>query len=271
VQIAFFYDKNRSSSLSSVKKCSALFPEAIHITAFDKLKSLEKTTLLVFGGDGTFHHVVNAISFSNTLALVPCGSGNDFVHNFKSVNVKMMIKAIGEKQISRIGLIKANHVYCLNAMGLFYDAKVAKVVSEGNKSAGKWAYTVAAIKHIFSYKPQSVLVNEVPQKLLMLSFGNGSYAGGGFNLFPDTNPSEFSFTRLQIGPINYLQRLVYLILVKFGKHHTLRNIDLSKSTHNSIKSLSDLEVEIDGEMYQFKNHLTIDYVPNCLDVIVLKV
>src|SRR5690625_3135915 len=40
-------------------------------------------TIIVIGGDGTLHEVTNGIGKRHIpIAVIPCGSGNDFVRNF---------------------------------------------------------------------------------------------------------------------------------------------------------------------------------------------
>ena len=268
VEVSFFYDSNREKSVEAVNLFLTYFDKAKKLNSFDQLTSLKNQTLFVFGGDGTFHKVVNCIDFSNRLVLVPSGSGNDFVRNFQALAPCELPDALEKNKMHRIGLIKLNDIYGLNAAGFFYDAMVAKTANESNKKWGSMVYTLAALKHIFTYCTHRVLLNDVPRKLLMLSFGNGEYAGGGFKLFPGTKPTEFSFMRLQIGSIHILKRLAYLILVMFGKHHSLANVDLSVTTQTNVRSETKLMAEVDGEIYQFGNQVNVSYEPDCLSILV---
>ncbi|MDG1097882.1 MAG: diacylglycerol kinase family protein [Bacteroidia bacterium] len=266
-----FFNQNRTKSVQAVKQFTAHFDQLTHINTFEDLAGLKNQTIAVFGGDGTFHNLVNAIDFSNRLVLIPCGSGNDFIRNFEALSMTHLKEAFAQNKAHRIGLLKVNEVYGLNAAGFFYDAQVAKTANESKKKLGTLVYFVAALKHIFSYKPQRVLVNNIPQNLLMLSFGNGAYAGGGFSLFPGAKPTDFRFMLLQIGSIHILQRLAYLVLVSFGKHHKISNIHLSTAMYASIKSEAKLMAEIDGETYELENEVSVNYVPDALSVLVAKV
>jgi len=271
VHLYCFFNENRTKSVQEVQQFTTHFDQVTNINRFEDLVHLKSQTIVVFGGDGTFHAVVNAIDFSNRLVFIPCGSGNDFIRNFEAHSIAQLKEAFAQDKAHRIGLLKVNEVYGLNAAGFFYDAQVAKTANDSKKKLGALVYFVAALKHIFSYKSQRVLVNNTPQDLVMLSFGNGAYAGGGFCLFPGAKPTEYHFVLLQIGPIKILKRLAYLLLVSFGKHHRIPQIDLSTATHASIKSDATLMAEVDGEIYELENEVSVNFVPDALSVLVAKV
>jgi diacylglycerol kinase (ATP) len=267
VNFYFLYNPQRKDLLGTVSKFEQVFSQAQHIHHFQQLAGLTEGVLICFGGDGTFHQAVNKASHHLKFILVPCGSGNDFVRNFEAIKLDKVMDALEQDSFYSVGLIKINELYGLNAAGLLFDAHVATQV---NKTTHKNALSYAwqALRNIFSYKPQRLLVNEVPQNLLLISFGNGAYAGGGFNLFPGTHPKVFSFMRLQIGPLSYLKRLIYLILVRPGLHGKLSGVHLSECTHTSVSSMHNIPAEIDGEIYDLGNHVKIGYLPSAINIMV---
>lgn len=267
MQFYLFYNPKRKALLNTLHKFQKLFPQAQHVHHFNELADLSTGTIVCFGGDGTFHNIINHAAHTHRFILVPCGSGNDFVRNFTPIPGPYVSKAIVHNHFHKVGLLKVNHIFGLNAAGFLYDALVASKVQQ-TKHKTAIGYAIHAISNIFSYPAQKLVVNDVPQSMLLLSFGNGAYAGGGFKLFPGTHPTNFSFMRLQIGPISYLKRLLYLILVRPGLHAKLQGVHLSACTHTSISAMHNITGEIDGEMYDLGNHITIGYLPSAISIMV---
>lgn len=83
---------------------------------------------LVFaGGDGTFHHVVNALSryeYRPVLGIIPCGTLNDASKNFGYTrNISRSLKIISKGFIQEIDVFKVNNHYGVFSLsvGTFSD------------------------------------------------------------------------------------------------------------------------------------------------------
>ena len=99
---------------------------------------------ICIGGDGTIHHMVNGIMKQNyadtrtiKLAVIPTGTGNDWVKNYKiSTNFKKAIDIIlrNNSIFQDIGKIILSHphkeVYFNNAAGIGFDAYVVKNINQ---------------------------------------------------------------------------------------------------------------------------------------------
>jgi diacylglycerol kinase (ATP) len=84
--------------------------------------------LLVFaGGDGTFHHVVNALSsheYRPVLGIIPCGTLNDASKNFGYTrNIGHSLKIISKGFIQEVDIFKVNNHYAVFSLsvGTFSD------------------------------------------------------------------------------------------------------------------------------------------------------
>ena len=96
-----------------------------------KLKN-KADVIIAAGGDGTVHEVVNGmLGGTAALAVIPIGSGNDFV---KMLDLPKepdeAIEVIRQNQRKKIDIGKINGNYFPNGVGIGFDAWV---VREGKK------------------------------------------------------------------------------------------------------------------------------------------
>ena len=102
-----FFNENRTKSVQEVQQFTTHFDQVTNINRFEDLVHLKSQTIVVFGGDGTFHAVVNAIDFSNRLVFIPCGSGNDFIRSLKTKKKVVPIKKYVKKlRVSQGGFLR---------------------------------------------------------------------------------------------------------------------------------------------------------------------
>lgn len=173
---------------------------------------------IAVGGDGTVHQLLcgivnfvesekaagNDIKISDfTLAALPIGSGNDWLksHNLPNDHEKL-IKLIAAgyfapQDIVRAELFNAGSgkiaktVYMANIGGYAFDASICDVVNfqKSHGVTGKVLYLNALKKQAFAQKPALTKVvvdgNEVYDgPIYSMSFGNGTYSGGGMQQTP---------------------------------------------------------------------------------------
>ena len=172
---------------------------------------------IAVGGDGTVHDVLNGIaeyvysteevSLSDfTLAVLPVGSGNDWV---KSVGVSTDVKqavayiaagATGKQDVVRVSMLDASDLdaeplsvsYMSNVGGVGLDARVCEIVNRKKEQGkrGKKLYVTAllyCIKHRIPIRAKVVCDGKevFSGKYLSMAFGIGKYSGGGMRQTPD--------------------------------------------------------------------------------------
>ena len=101
-----------------------------------------RTMLLVVGGDGTLHEVINgAARFSHAVvAIIPAGSGNDYARGVQKIlNIKQVIQLLNEHDASASNIdlgqmeYKEEEMFFVNSLGLGFDASVCKAVNESKR------------------------------------------------------------------------------------------------------------------------------------------
>lgn len=172
---------------------------------------------IAVGGDGTIHDVLNGIAeyalaasdahlSDFTLAVLPVGSGNDWV---KSVGVSRdMEQAVsyiaagstGRQDVVKVSMLDATDMsaeplavsYMSNVGGVGLDARVCEIVNRKKEHGkrGKQLYVTAllyCIRHRVPIRAKIVCdgVEVFSGKYLSIAFGIGKYSGGGMRQTPD--------------------------------------------------------------------------------------
>lgn len=189
--------------------------------AFDIARSVSEEgfrRILAVGGDGTVHDALNGIMMyvdsdeavrqnvkieDFTLAVLPMGSGNDWI---KSTGVpRDVAKAVAmlasgsfrKQDVVRVTLKDRDGAakslsYMINVGGTGLDADVCRVVNVNKKLGyrGKILYVLALLKCLHSRVPVSVKVicdGELfySGNILSIAYGVGRYSGGGMRQTAD--------------------------------------------------------------------------------------
>jgi diacylglycerol kinase (ATP) len=148
-------------------------------------------TLIIGGGDGTVHDVINALKGrSDTLkiAIIPLGTANDLARTLglpTTVEAALSLITTGSEQ--RIDVIRARTTsgttYLLNAAtGGFSDTMGRKLTDEIKRTWGPMAYVRAAVEALSEATMYRTHVNLDGRLIAMdcsaVVIANGRYAGG---------------------------------------------------------------------------------------------
>ena len=245
--------------------------------------------IVVVGGDGTFHEVVNGVFKQNkykttdiTLALIPVGTGNDWGRMFNIPssyedaiklikNKKTFIQDVGKVVYHRKESPKTR--YFANVAGMGYDALVAQKTNR-QKDLGKggpFSYFYNIFSSLFSYnnKQYEIQVDDkkVKGKVFSMNVGICKYNGGGMMQLPfavaDDGLLDMTVIN-QIGKVKVMRSVKKLYDGSFVKMPQVRTYQGKKI---SITSISKIYLEADGESL---GHTPIDFeiVPKSLKVVV---
>lgn len=239
---------------------------------------------ICIGGDGTLHHMVNGIMTQNqtasaniTLAVIPIGTGNDWVKNYKiSSNPEKAIQTIIKNKViyQDIGSIvfKASQQekFFMNAAGIGFDAFVVKNIASFSKW-GSLAYIFAALSSLKVYQPhQFILKTETDNfnsKMFLISIGLCKYSGSGMQLTDYKHHENGFFDITYISNIKTLQVIRHIFKLYFGG---IKNIKESQcfreKTINTVNNKSS-HIQADGELLG-KADVTISLIPRAIQFII---
>ena len=219
------------------------------LSHFVELSCSQYEVLIFAGGDGTFHHVLNALKnhFSRPIiGIIPCGTLNDASKNFGyQKNISQALKIIKKGHVRKIDVFKVNDIYGIFSLSVGTFSSIPYLVKHQRKKRhGRWAYYWKAFlslchhhqiagKVLIPLKQQTITF-----KASFILFLNSAYMGG-FRINPrsclDDGLIDFLYT--DKGWFNGLFRY-------FFRSHLIKHFSLN----NCIVKLETVENwDIDGE------------------------
>ena len=219
------------------------------------------------GGDGTINECVNGIAEYNDheLAVIPIGTGNDFVRNFGSSDSFFDLNAQLDAIVTKCDVIKYNDRYCMNVANIGLDCEVVSRTDRIKKNPlipSKLAYVFGLVGEFIKKSgiEFSCKVDGEPRekkKFLLAFFANGGFYGGGFHAAP---LAELKDGLIDVCFINNVTRMTFLGLVgkyKKGTHLEVKNRDeifeYIKCSKIEIEFDKQERVCIDGEIQEYKS------------------
>ena len=227
------------------------------------------------GGDGTLSEVVNGAFRSGgknyAVAVVPIGSGNDFV---KSLGVPaecfLDLQALIKGDAVDVDLLLAKDAdnderVSLNIISAGFDAAVCKGQEKVKKWPlvnGKTAYNISLVKSVFTKTKHYFVLKVDGQRFgdsagpyLFAIAANGKYYGGGFKASPYSDISDGVMEFIRIDTVSPVKLLSLVGKFREGRHiDELKDIVATKQC-KTMQFVSDkpIDINLDGEIVPMKN------------------
>lgn len=220
------------------------------------------------GGDGTLHHITNAIFGQHivptseiTVGLISIGTGNDWVRHFGiPTNYDQAIAIIkqGKTDFQDIGELLHNDgkskEYFMNFVGIGYDAYVVEHTVE-LKQFGQSAYLYGLVQCLFKFEAEELRIEVDGKEVLngnvyMMIAGLGKYAGGGMKLSKDAIINDGYFD-LTIGKDLSKSEIIMMVHKLFnGNYVQHKKVETMKCKHIKVwaKKKDFVKAEADGEL-----------------------
>ena len=223
-----------------------------------ELTSQRDNSIIVLGGDGTLHDVLNSfVDFdNNSLGIIPLGTGNDFA---ESAHIPTDIKKAAELILNNpprpIDYIEFDSgLKSLNAFGMGIDVDVLKRAYSG-KSVKRSKYLRALIVSLFKFKSLEFTVryNGVEERHfgLISAVGNGRQFGGGIKLFPDAKIDDGYLDLFMVDFVSKFQILGAFIKLMRGKINKLKQVKAVRVKEvEFIPNSESYTFQADGELYE---------------------
>ncbi len=239
------YDLHITDSKQSVKDITA------------KITSATGNSVIVLGGDGTLHDVINSfVDFDNNfLGLIPFGTGNDFAESAHiPANVEKAAELIVNNQPKFIDFIEFDSgLRSLNAFGMGIDVDVLERAYSG-KSIKRSKYLHALIVSLIKFKSHNFTIRyngrEEKHFGLIGAVGNGKQFGGGIKLFPDATIDDGYLDLFMVDFISKPKILGAFIKLMRGKINKVKQVTAVKVREvEIIPDSDDYYFQADGELY----------------------
>ena len=230
--------------------------ELAHQLDFDEYEGM-----IVIGGDGTMHEVVNGMLTRDDkkqlpIGLIPGGTGNSFMHDLELMNPIDAANAIinGNTRNIDVAEVNINHVtkYAFNIIGW------GLVTDVGNK-AEKWRwlgearYTILSVFEVLKYKPRLATLildkDKIIDNFTFIIGCNTMYTGKGMKMAPKARLDDglMDIVVVRHGA-SRLKLLAMLPQVYDGTHINSPLLEYYQVSEFSLIPEQDEILNIDGEV-----------------------
>ncbi len=237
-------------------------------------------TVVVAGGDGTLHEVVNGLMQRPPerrpfIAILPMGTGNDVARALQIPrSAKNLFLRMNNHHAVAWDVLKLDYVnhhaepetrYCINVADVGFGGEVTRLYSDDLRS---WpfglGYLVASFRGFMQAAPVHATVETAMQQreqtTLMVAVANSRWFGSGIGIAPPADPADGLLDVTLVGDVStttYLRFLPRLLRARSINDH---RIEYLRSRSVRITSPQEMPLEIDGE-YSGHTPLTAEVVP----------
>lgn len=215
-----------------------------------------ETDIIVIGGDGTLHEVLNGIVDPTMvkLGLIPSGTGNDFAEKAGiPENVEKALEIIIKGEAKETDYLEVGGKRCMNVGGIGMDVDVLERCNRG-KIKGKIKYLMSLIQSLFSFKGLPILIEsegkEEKHDALIAAACNGTQFGGGIVICPTAVPDDHLIDVVVVDCIGKWKIVKAFIELMKG-----RVLEYPLTTHFRCERVrftteTPCTAQLDGELYQ---------------------
>jgi diacylglycerol kinase (ATP) len=229
--------------------------------------------IVVVGGDGTIHEVVNGIMSDGglpsdrrpSLGIIPAGSGNDLARDLEMAidPIGALPVAFGEAErtidVARADDNRGRVRHFIVAGGVGFDAQVAHVMF-GHRmpwQKGRAGYFLSAFIELMRFRNRRLRLTlrgtegevETERVSLLIAFANGPYLGGGMQICPGAEIADGLIDLCVAGDLNRLEALRLLPGMYKGAHLGHPKVEFLRAASVQFDGDADTLVHLDGEPF----------------------
>ncbi|MGB9723353.1 MAG: diacylglycerol/lipid kinase family protein [Chloroflexia bacterium] len=210
--------------------------------------------VVAVGGDGTTFEVINGLAGRDTaLAVLPIGSGNDFIKPLGiPTDLPAAVACLRRGRVRRIDLGHVGQTYFGNMLGIGFDARVAVETYRLPHLHGFALYLAALWKTVWRYRsPYLHLEGDARSfegRFLLVAVGNGRCQGANFWLTPEAEMDDGYLDLCLISDMPLPLFFYHLPKVFRGKHTRLREVRMLRARRIRVRSAEPVAVHADGEV-----------------------
>jgi len=244
--------------------------------------------VVAVGGDGTLHEVANGVlgaraldpSSATPMALVPVGTGNDFVKVVAGASPRSAAWATvvhGSVHWFDAGLARWDDAaeYFVNAAGTGIDVEVVRQMGRHRGTKGPLAYVLALLRALRHYEAIPIRLDADGQiyerRIMTVAVANGRCIGGTFRICPDARPDDGLFDVCAVAELPLLRSVLTAARIVRGTHAALPAVSnlRARRVELSVPAGSSLFFQLDGELREpaGTHRLTLELLPHALPVL----
>ncbi len=225
------------------------------------------------GGDGTVSETGRGLIGTDTaLALIPAGTGNDFARALGVYRKPdLAIRTFKDGRVKAIDVGRFGQHTFLNTVGVGFDGQVTYDNQQVKRITGILSYLLVVMKNLPTYKNPRFHLKardwEFKSKGVLVEFGNGQCAGGGFFLTPHADLEDGLIDVTLLGDYGPLQRFVALPMVLLRRMNVLKDVSFFKTDVLQISVDRPTYIHVDGNLKRMTEPATVEIIPKALKVV----
>jgi diacylglycerol kinase (ATP) len=224
------------------------------------------TWIVVVGGDGTVHEVVDGLMKAGLganaeLSMLPLGTGRDFA---RSLRIPSRLDAAVE--VARHGHVRTIDVghatftteegeaeaYFANFGGAGISGAIAGRANRTTKAlGGRISFFIATVAVFSRWQPSEMTVQIDGEtrhlRLLEALAMNGDYTAGGMWAAPEAAPDDGRFDVVLIGDFSKGEFVTTFPKIYRGRHVSHAKVDIVRARELRVDAPSPLPIVLDGE------------------------
>lgn len=220
--------------------------------------------IIIVGGDGTLHHLVNSIrdiDVNQPIYVLKAGTGNDFIRSLKSkehlIEITPYIKDLPKVTFS------GKESLFLNGTGMGVDAMVCHYVNTSTKKKTAINYFKTALKCFLTFKPRKAVitidgVEKTYNKVWFALAANSCYMGGGMKFSPKSKREDDILEMMIIHRIPRILLFLIFPTIYLGWHVMFkRYVKIIPCKEVKVSYESNTFLQMDGESVADINYMEI--------------
>ncbi len=230
------------------------------------LMKLHHTTIdhvIVIGGDGTLHEVMNGLTdFPSTpVGFIPAGTGNDFARgtDMKTKGVERFKEILRQPQFTQVKIGEYHQAahskkrVFVNSIGFGLDGEVVRKAAQQSRLI-KWSfpYVWALLQSLRTYDffEAEVIIDQKKLKcrqFTMVTTANHPYYGKGMKIAPQSSIHSPEFSIIIVEAMPKWKILLLFATVFFGKHTGLKEVHEFRGREVRVFPKEIISGQVDGQ------------------------
>lgn len=236
--------------------------------------------IVVAGGDGTIHEVVEGMSAdfgAAVLCVVPMGTGNDFARSLGLAGpIGDVLSLLDRSKPAAIDLIRVRgretHYVVNAATGGFSIAVEEKLTDAAKAMLGPFAYLAAAARSVADVKQYRARITiddaqTVEADTPNIVIANGRFVAGGHHVAPQADLRDGRLDLIVVTAQTLGERLKLLAEYGAGRHLESDDLLFHQARKVRIESDPPMPFSLDGETVPGEPDLTFEVLPGVLRVL----
>jgi len=238
--------------------------------------------VIVVGGDGTAHEVVNGLlrrprPRPPRIGFLQRGTGADLRRTIPGPRRPEEVAAwitIDRWRPIDAGLLTSStgREFFINVADVGIGAQIVRRAALGPAWAGGTVnFLAAAVISLAVHRNARVRIGlddgpMVARRIRTIAIANGAYLGGSMFIAPGARIGDGRFEVVTVGDIGRVKGVLSLPRLYRGTHGSLAEVEFARATRVAIESEEPVGIEADGELAG-STPVVFEVIPNALEVI----